>query len=150
MLNGILVHCKSIFEQNVFWQADLPYVLSANFGDYITVAEGITMQIESNAIIKSRIPNYTILLVRGTLVAQAASGSEIVFTSLYDDSFGGDTNNDGDLTAPQSGDWKKIKFESTSQNSVLDHVFMYYGTGVPPIEIAASASVEIKEIDYSP
>jgi len=151
LLNGILIHSESIFDQDVVWQTDLPYVLSANSGDYITIAEGATMTIKSGAVIKARIPNYTMLLVKGTLIARATSGSEIVFTSLKDDAFGGDTNNDGNTTVPSDGDWKKIQFTSTSTGSVLDYVFLYYGTGTPPIIIEAGAGVEIKDtVDFTP
>jgi hypothetical protein len=34
---------------------------------------------------------------------------------------------------------------------VFDYVFMYYGIGVPPMELIGSASVEIKDtVDYTP
>lgn len=69
---------------------------------------------------------------------------------IIDDSFGGDTNNNGNDTAPASGDWKNIKFETTSTDSVFDNVLIYYGTGEPPFELVGSASVEIKTVDYTP
>ena len=72
-----------------------------------------------------------------------------VFISRKDDSFGGDTNNDGGATSPAIGDWANIKFASGSEG-VFDNVFIYYGTGAPPISIEAGAEVELKNIDYEP
>ena len=150
-LNGIIVDSQTLIDQDTTWKADMVYILKSNLGQYVTINENKTLIIEPGAIIKPQSPYYTALLIKGTLEAEAASGSEIVFTSIKDDSFGGDTNNDSNTTVPATGDWKKIKFESTSTGSVLDYVFMYYGTGVPPMDIAASASVEIKDtVDFAP
>jgi len=151
LINGILVHSESIFDQDVVWGSNLPYVLTSNFGDYIIVSEGKTLTLEPDTILKPSSPHYIALLIKGTLLAQAASGSEIIFTSIKDDSFGGDTNNDGSSTAPASNDWKEILFTSTSSGSVFDHVFMYYGSAQPPIILEGGAVVEIKDtVDFTP
>jgi len=147
LINGILVHSESIFDQDVVWGSNLPYVLTSNFGDYIIVSEGKTLTLEPGTVLKPSSPHYIALLIKGTLLAQAASGSEIVFTSIKDDSFGGDTNNDG-ATLPANGDWKNIEFISGS-SGVLDHVFIYYGD-TNPIKIEGGASVEEGDVDYEP
>jgi len=149
VINGILVHWQSRFEQDATWQADLPYILVSNAGEYPTVASGSTLTLEPEIILKPYSKNRTALLVEGTLIAKAASDSEIVFTSLKDDSFSGDTNNDGDITSPAIGDWKDIKFVSGSKG-VFEHVFLYYGTGAPPVVIEQGASVEMGSVDYEP
>jgi parallel beta-helix repeat protein len=151
-INGILIHWQSRFEKDTTWAAALPYVPIANFGEYPTVVDGTTLTLKPGVIIKPFTgPFLTALVVKGTLKAEATSGSEIVFTSIKDDSFGGDTNNDSNTTTPTIHDWKNIKFDATSTGSVFDHVFMYYGTGAPPMDINASASVDIKDtVDYTP
>lgn len=146
-LNGILVDSQTKIEQNEIWEADLVYILESNFGDYVTVANGSVLTLEPGAVIKFRSQIYTAMVVEGTLLAEAASGSEIVFTSIKDDSFGGDTNNDG-ATLPANGDWKNIEFISGS-SGVLDHVFIYYGD-TNPIKIEGGASVEEGDVDYEP
>ncbi|MDP2947527.1 MAG: right-handed parallel beta-helix repeat-containing protein, partial [Nanoarchaeota archaeon] len=155
LLNGALVDYRSMFSRDLAWNDDMPYIIMSSAGEFVTINQDVTLTIAPSTIIKL-MGSHTPLLVKGIIMAKAESGSEIVFTSiyddtLYDDTFGGDTNNDGKLTTPRSNDWKKIKFDSTSIGSVFDHVFMYYGTGTPPMDINASASVDIRDtVDYSP
>jgi len=49
----------------------------------------------------------------------------IVFTSLKDDDYAGDTNNN--TSAPAVGDWKDIKFTAGSIGS-LDQILFRYGS----------------------
>jgi hypothetical protein len=53
----------------------------------------------------------------------------IVFTSLKDDSYGGDTNNDGNASAPAPGDWGWVEFTNTSVDSqdILEYCAIRYG-----------------------
>jgi len=158
-INGILVHQNSSFSINTKWKKDLPYVLNSSSGHYPTVASGSTLILEPGVVIKPMSEFYTALLVEGTLIAKAASDSEIVITSLKDDSWGGDTNGDGnnqnfcqqnpsDAKCPQPGDWKNIRFVSGS-SGMLDHVFIYYGSS-EPIIVEDEESVELKAIEYEP
>ncbi len=144
-INGVCVSDSTIVSEDTRWDADLPYVIESNAGSYFTISEGATLTLGSGVIIKPASQYYNFMVVEGTLTAVGETGNEIIFTSLKDDSFGGDTNNDNDESAPQTGDWKQIEFKSTSTGSVLDYVKMYYGTGDPPITEETSGSVEIKD-----
>jgi len=149
--NGIVVGCKTVIAQDATWNKDLVYILEMNSNDYVTVNENITLTIEPGTILKPINQHYTPLVIKGALKAEGNSSDKIVFTSINDDSIGGDTNNNVDATIPASGDWKKIVFETTSTDSVLDYVSMYYGTGAPPVDLIGSASVDIKgTVEYSP
>jgi len=149
-LNGVFVTDDTIISQDTTWKADMVYILQSNKGDFATIASGSVLTLESGVIIKPRNNKYTALLVQGDLMAEAASNSEIIFVSLKADAYGGDTNNDGNATSPADNDWKNIKFEASSQNSVLDHVWLYYGTGSPPLDIDVSATVDVKDVDDTP
>ena len=52
--------------------------------------------------------------VQGTLIAQGTASSPIVFTSIKDDAYGGDTNGDGSATTPMPGEFKAIDVEASS------------------------------------
>mgnify|MGYP007051340336 CR=1 len=66
------------------------------------------------------------LIVEGTLNADGTAVSPIVFTSLKDDGYGGDTNGDADASSPAAQDWVGIGFDTTSVGNVLDHVVVRY------------------------
>jgi len=147
VINGILIHWQSRFEKDIVWKPGLPYVpITAPI-----IASGSTLTLEPGVVIKPYSgPESPALIIEGTLIAQAASGSEIVITSLKDDNFGGDTNNDGNATTPANGDWSHLEFSTSSQGSVLDHVFIYY-YATSPIVLKGSAEVEIKDtVDFNP
>jgi len=95
----------------------------------INVPIGYTLTIEPGTIIKS-VYNTSGLKIEGTLIAEGTIEKPIVFTSLCDDEYGGDTDNgycemiDKKLEA---GSWGQIIFTSTSLNSSLEHIIVRYG-----------------------
>ena len=95
--NGVGVN--GTIAPSVTWDSDLPYVIDGG----LFINPGITLDLRSGAVIKFREYNY--LIVNGTLRADSAAATPIVFTSLKDDTAGGDTNNDGSATRPAPGNW---------------------------------------------
>jgi len=126
-LNGVYIEPESIFSQSATWKSDLPYVLYSGSGSYPTVAIGTTLTIEPGAVIKPISDYYQGLLIKGKLVAQGTTSTPIVFTSLKDDSYGGDANADNNNTTPSAGDWKNIKFDAGSIGE-LNHILFRYGS----------------------
>ena len=103
------------------WSAVAPYVVTGDVG----VATGVTLTIEPTTTVKLW---GTGLYIFGTLSANSTSG-RITFTSLADDSIGGDTNGNGtpvpaDLSA---GNWKGIYLSPDSGFSVLANCDINYG-----------------------
>jgi len=99
----------------------IPYLPSSD----ITVAAGTTLTIEGGAVFK--LGDSEDFILEGDLVADG-SDDPIVFTSHWDDSVWGDTDNYG----PTSGvpaDWGGLYFDSTSDgdSTVLSGVVIRFG-----------------------
>ncbi|MBQ8570786.1 MAG: leucine-rich repeat protein [Kiritimatiellae bacterium] len=89
------------------WLGDRVYHVTGNF----SINSGATLTIQPGAIVKFN--SGCSLTVNGTLDAQGTRAQPIVFTSIKDDEFGGDTNEDGDKTYPYAGDWSRINANGT-------------------------------------
>ena len=137
-----------LFYQNVFAQTDInsdiistDTVWTKAAGPYViyqtpTIEVGATLTIEPGTIIKSDLLEG--VDVYGRLVTDGTAGDPVYFTSLYDDSVGGDTDGDGGLITPNSGDWEGINlFDGGSleiKNSKIDYAYIgidsEYGNGL--------------------
>lgn len=82
----------------------------------VTVAAGVTLTLVPGAVL-----NPGTLIVKGTLKAEGTAEDPVVFTS--------------GAKSPLPGDWRSIKFEPGSSESVVDHAEVKYGgkgDGTPP------------------
>jgi len=104
---------------------NIPYVFST-----YTVGTGATLTIDPGVVCKFYNNGY-INVQKGLLAQGGESAAEkIVFTSISDDFYGGDSNSDGSATAPYSYIWRGIRFESQSLDPFcqIDHsIFRYAG-----------------------
>lgn len=76
----------------------------------VVVPAGVTLSIAAGSVVKGAAGAQ--LVVAGRLVAAGTSTRPVVLTSLRDDSVGGDTNADGQLTTPKTSDWNGVVVRS--------------------------------------
>ena len=109
---------------NTHWTIDnSPYVISLP----VIVNSGATLTIDPGVIVKFDVAGS--LIVDGSIKSLGTPTAPIYFTSLADDSVGGDTNGDGTATSPQVGDWGQIIIESPDAPSVFNNVIEHYSDG---------------------
>ncbi len=114
----------------------------------ITVLAGATLSIGSGCILKM-VPGARITAA-GTLDCPGTSSNPVVFTSLFDDTQGGDTNKDGSSTVAAAGDWERIGFQTSSGASVLEHVVVRYAgaAGSPGILVETDISIIFSAVEH--
>ena len=97
-----------------------PYVLSGQ----VTVKPGRALTLLPGTVVKFATQS-TRLVVNGQLLSLGSPKQRVTFTSIKDDSVGGDTNGDGSATSPARGDWQGI--------SVYSEAFGTGGEEVNPV-----------------
>jgi RHS repeat-associated protein len=113
--------CGYIRSDTTWTLASSPYVVTCNINVY-----GATLTVEPGVVVKfseagGRIQVDTRLVARGT------AAQPVIFTSIKDDSAGGDTNSDGSATSPAPGDWDSVLFNNASSGSALEFAEVRYG-----------------------
>ena len=86
---------------------------------------GNTLTIPAGTILKFQ--NTGALSTAGKTLVNGTADSKVIFTSIKDDAYGGDTNADGSVSVPQAGDWLNLTFASGSSSSTIDNALVRYG-----------------------
>jgi RHS repeat-associated protein len=162
--DGVTVQGTGQFNTNsdtklLYWQAIQTGTLAAsetwsgsqvnNVTGNIVVPSGVTLTIQPGSIVKLNANTGITVQAGGSLVANGTVAQPIYFTSIKDDSVGGDTNGDGAATSPAAGDWGTILIDGATAS--FDHVQMSYGGGpvgsstnvIGMLQTAGSATVTI-------
>ena len=74
----------------------------------ITVANGATLMIPAGTVLKMEQGARINVSAGGRLISKGTRIAPIIITSIKDDSYGGDSNEDGDASTPAGGDWQGI------------------------------------------
>lgn len=118
-----MVNSGGYFTGDVVWtKAGSPYVVTEAIfsgSSFLTIEPGTIVKFNQGRGI----------FVQGRLkVGSATSTEKVYFTSIKDDTVGGDTNNDATSTTPRAGDWSSFSF--AGHDGVVDNtVFRYGGSG---------------------
>lgn len=116
--------------------------------DIVVVSSGVTLTIEPGTVIK--MDDGANLDVQGTLLSLGTSGSEVLFTSVHDDSDGCDIDGDGNNILPQRGDWGAVKIKNDNNGVAVTGLVVSYATeGLVVSQISTTLSPFITANTFS-
>ncbi|MGP8233898.1 MAG: carboxypeptidase regulatory-like domain-containing protein [Limisphaerales bacterium] len=104
-VNNSLAWHEGILSSNQTWGTNGVNAVDEN----VIIPGGVTLTLAPGAIVKFAEGTGIIIEPGGVLDASGATTNEpIILTAMKDDSAGGDSNEDGDNSVPEPGDWNGI------------------------------------------
>lgn len=126
--NAIFIAEGKITKEVNWSQSVVPYWLESD----VTVDVGAKLTIAPGAVVKMQRDRG--ITVQGALEAVGTVEKDgktepapITFTSIFDDTAGGDTNRDGDATKPNRGAWRNINIQKSSAVTMTRCVVKFGG-----------------------
>jgi hypothetical protein len=119
---------RGVLRSSFAWDNDPSFVMTVSSN--LEVAATGSMSIAPGSVVKLTFggSNGGELIINGELDAVGTKDAPVVFTSLQDDEYGGDTNGDGASTTGQPGQWSAITFNTGSHGRIA-HAIIRYGGG---------------------
>lgn len=107
------------------WVAGNVYMVSGSLTikSVLTIQPGVVVKLVGNDVNGS-----FDVQSGGRVIANGTAPNRIVFTSVYDDSYCGDSNGDGSATTPSKGDWNDIELDGGTNSSFTYCDFLYGGS----------------------
>ncbi|HBB65924.1 MAG TPA: hypothetical protein DEF68_03235, partial [Elusimicrobia bacterium] len=122
---GISLGAATWSANGTWGMIDLPYLLRS--GNNVAVGAGAKVTILPGTVLKSL---GSRLQIDGTLLAVGTPEAPIVFTSLRDDTIGGDSNLGEGAVSPARGNWLDVYMNGPgSSGSRLENVIIRWGGG---------------------
>jgi hypothetical protein len=93
----------------------------------VVIPSGVTLTIGPGAIVKLDLGKSITVQSGGVLIVQGQAAMPVQFTSIRDDTLGGDTNGDGSQSSPAAGDWRWLSLEGST--GTFEYCLLRYGGG---------------------
>ncbi len=122
-------------EADQLWIGNRVYLVTND----IVVPNGMVLNILEGAVIKFASNKRIIVQAGGNVFVNGSYEKQVVFTSIKDDSVGGDSNGDGNASLPSMGDWGGILLDGGSGE--FKYAKFRYGGGVSGNQYGAAANV---------
>ncbi|MBU1046776.1 lamin tail domain-containing protein [Patescibacteria group bacterium] len=136
-----------------------PYIID-EFG--LIVKEGRTLVIDAGVVVKFvNKYNKSEFVVDGTIQVNGTESESVVFTSITDDEYGGDTNQDGvcdfdnlisETACPglDNNIWTQVILSNKSKDSYFNHtIFRYGGNRLTSQRKVSMVQVENTNVDFN-
>ncbi len=118
----VLVLVSGSLLSDATWRGSYLYLVTNDF----TIPAGRVLTIQPGTVVKFAALKGMTVEAGGLLVAEGTLAEPITFTSIKDDTAGGDANQDGNNTVPGAGDWGMLLVQGTAR---LRYVDLRYGSG---------------------
>jgi hypothetical protein len=111
-------------------EANSPYFVGEPYSNLLQVfQDNAVLTVEPGVVIKFYNNAGFSFIGNSKIIARGEVGEnkQVIFTSFFDDNYGGDLNNDATSTSPHPGNWYGIEVQSTNNDLVFDHTVFRYG-----------------------
>src|SRR6185436_17206919 len=114
----------------------------------LTVNTAGVLTLSPGTVIKGALTSNQVHVL-GRLVAAGTAEQPVVFTSIRDDRFGGDTNGDGSSSLPAAGNWGQVWLRAGSTGNVLTRCVIAYGGATGVANVVANLRIDSPQTTVS-